>query len=615
MTAVVALIVTSSASSIYDLPHLTFDDLMMYTNSIIFAYLILDYAVLAPYGHILCAIDRGLLTTLSWLSLLTKSAYHIYNAKTVRVVVCFLVTLVFCLFKLALAYLAWDIVSASRHVARLLLAQVDIPGFLRTLIAPNRFTYSACVFGRAMIATVWAKTTTILMSIQSRLLARLSESWSAPPTAFIFAVNKAKALEKRRTLHLRFSKSKKYTKHGINLSYGNLPSSLDEQFWDAPEDFLGSTEPLTTVKDARLNDDSNGSPGTASPAFGQPAVLGALEIAQSFNMTDFAASPSPCPIAADDKDASPTDTSFEPSLFDQDDFASTSADASPSSSLILPSPASSPASPPAATCEEIKAPSEALPPAPSESPAKSGVLDEPKSEPEPVDKPKSFVKPPPRFKLPVRFNLSQSSARFKLKAAPQPKSLKQLPMQLQLYPRVKLCSRKCDLDVAPLTSLFGQLKLDSFKPGSMAEQTSNATKAPAGKKKAAKRKQFDAVADETKSVKDAAKEKEKARNTKNEKGGVPNVKVPAPSRSARNASGARREPASSDASMTAGASNPARLSESVERAKAPPVSAPPNGPFNGALRKRTFSQTRGSYAIAESGAENNQETLEPQPKK
>ncbi|KAG9123763.1 hypothetical protein FRC07_014022, partial [Ceratobasidium sp. 392] len=223
--------------------------------------------------------------------------------------------------------------------------------------------------------------------------------------------------------------------------------------------------------------------------------------------------------------------------------------------------------------------------------------------------------PSPEFKLPVDFSLSRSSARFKLKDAPQPKSLKQLPIQPQLYPGVKPCSRKCDLDVAPLTSLFGHLKLNSSKPGSTAEQRSNATKAPAGNKKAAKRKPSDAVTDETKSVKDAVKTKEKARTTKNKKDGVPNVKVPAPSRSTPNASGAQREPASSGAPMTAGASNPARLSEDVERVDAPPASAPPNGPFNGALRKRTFNQTRGSYAIAESNTENSQETLEPQPKK
>ncbi|KAG9118884.1 hypothetical protein FRC07_006387, partial [Ceratobasidium sp. 392] len=363
---------------------------------------------------------------------------------------------------------------------------------------------TACVFGRITLATIWTKTTTILTSIPSRLLARLSEPWSAPPTAFTFAVNKAKIIEKRRALRLRFSKSRKYIKHGINLSLKNPSSSLDEEYWDA----------LKIFQDAQLND-SNGSPGTAYPVFGPPVVSCALGIAQSFDMSDFAASPSPYPIAADDKDASPTNTSFEPSLFNQNAFASTQADASLSSSLVLPSPLSSPASPPTVTCEDIKAPSEALPgsepqataevsaldlqpvvgsdpavkpygaPAPFESPAKSGTPDEPKSEPEPVDKPNSSAKPPPKFKLPVKFSLSRSSARFKLKGAPQPKSLKQLPIQPQLYPRVKPCCYECDLDVAALTSLLGQLKLDSSKPGSPAEQTSNGTKAPAGKRKAA----------------------------------------------------------------------------------------------------------------------------------
>ncbi|KAG9114908.1 hypothetical protein FRC07_007593 [Ceratobasidium sp. 392] len=282
-------------------------------------------------------------------------------------------------------------------------------------------------------------------------LARLCEPRSMPPGAFVFAVDKAKAIENRHARHLRLSKSRKYIKHGINLSLKNPSSS--------------TTEPLTMVKDAQLND-SNGSPGTVYPMFGPPVVSCALGIAQSFDMSDFAASPSPCPIAADDKDASPTNTSFEPSLFNQNAFASTSADASLSSSLVLPSPPSSPASPPTVTCKDIKAPSEALPgsepqataevstldlqpvvgsdpavkpysaPAPFESPAKSGTLDEPKSEsePEPVDKPKSCIKPPPKFKLPVKSSLSRSSARFKFKGAPQPKSLKQLPIQPQLYP-------------------------------------------------------------------------------------------------------------------------------------------------------------------------------------
>ncbi|KAG9100294.1 hypothetical protein FRC07_010426 [Ceratobasidium sp. 392] len=491
MTAVVALVVTSSTLSIFDLPHLTFGDLMMYTNSIWIAYLILDHTVLAPYDCVLRAIDRGLFVTLSWLVFPIKFVYHAYDAKVVRVAVCFLVTLVFRLVKLALGCLARGAISTSRHVTRLLLAQVDVLGFLRTLLAPNWFTYSACVFGRAMIATVWAKTTTPLMSIPSRLLARLSEPWSAPPSAFVFT----KIVEKRRALGLRFSKSKKYTKHGINLSYGNLPSILNEQFWDAPEDFSDSMEPLTMVKDARLNDDSNGSPGTASPAFGRPAVLGALEIAQSFNMTDFAASPSPCPIAVDHKDASPTATSYEPSLFDQDAFASASANTSLSSSPALPSPRLSPASPPVAACKDIKTPADAPAgcdpqataestvdlqpiaepnpavkpdgaPAPSESPAKSETPAEPKPKRKLADKPKSSVKPPPKFKLPVNLGLSRSSAHFKLKDAPQPKSREELPIQPQLYPGVKPCSCECDLDAAWLTSLFGQLKLDSSKPGS-----------------------------------------------------------------------------------------------------------------------------------------------------
>ncbi|KAG9121761.1 hypothetical protein FRC07_002149 [Ceratobasidium sp. 392] len=552
MTAVVALVVTSSTSFIRDLPHLTFGDLMKYTNSIWFAYRILDYAVFAPYDHVLRAIDQGILAALSWLFFPAKFVYHAYDAKVVRVVVCFLVTLVFCLVKLALANLARGATSASRHVARLLLARVDLPGFLRTLLAPNRFAYSACVFGRAMIAIVWAKTATCLMSIPSCLPARLSEPWSAPPTAFTFAVNKAKIVEKRRALRQRFSKSRRCTKHGIELSHGNFPSSLDEQYWDALEDFLDSAHPLTTAEDARLNDNSNSSPGTVSPVFGPDAASGAPVIAQSFDTTDFAASPSPCPTTADDKlltnrikNTSPTNTSFEPT------------------------------------------------------PA------EPKPERKPADKPKSSVKPSPEFKLPVDFSLSRSSAHFKLGDAPQFKSLEQLPIQPQLYPGVKPCSCQCDLDVASLTSLFGHLKLDSSKPGSTAEQTPDITGATAGKK-ATEYSSSDEVADEIQTAKGAVKMKEKARTTENEKDGVPNVKVPVSSPSAPSASRTRRGPASSGAPTTGGNSNPARIPQDVIMADPDPNSAP----LDGASRKRKI---RACYMAAESDSEDDQETLESQP--
>ncbi|KAG8698200.1 hypothetical protein FRC09_007365 [Ceratobasidium sp. 395] len=274
-------------------------------------------------------------------------------------------------------------------------------------------------------------------------------------------------MRNRRALRLRFVHPRKHLKHGLTVSC--------EEYWDAPEDFIDSTESSTILSSAPLDKGPKKLPDTLPPVLYPCAILGAPEIAPSGDMSDVAASRRPClsatdheskqvecdraapsiltknnaaPVSEDDQSeiysarsnvlgpraslssvfSSSTNTSLEPSLFDED-----TAPESPNASIFAESP-SKPETP-----IELQ---------PEGKPALRWNFATIRRSPAPHD-----------FKLPSNFSLSMSCARFKIKNAPQPKSLEDLPIRSQLYPGVKPCSCECDRDVSSLTAWIAKHNL------------------------------------------------------------------------------------------------------------------------------------------------------------
>ncbi|KAG8743668.1 hypothetical protein FRC10_011637 [Ceratobasidium sp. 414] len=487
---------------------------------------------LAPYAR--AALSK-LKAAAIWLFSPGKSVYHaVLGIDILRVVVRFLVAFVFHLVKFVIVSILRGVAFVIRRASWWVFRRVVAPCIRFALFVSTYLTCAACVYGCIIVATLWIGVTALLLCIPLRWLSQLCEPWSVPPGSFVFASDEAKVWHDR-GWRLRESTSGKHGKSNIKLSVkrpllrhekywdalDDLPGctelftiTRDARLESDSKDSCGTTPPV--LKPCAVLDAMIAVPPVDAPELDTPT----LDLTTTDNKGGSTECDQAVPMARTTNDIMPTseeqpeitpkspkaiaraslssiltsgaDTSFESSLFDQDTTANTSL----TSSSILFSPASSLTSlgdnktpygsEPQAT-DKLESKVESQPVADSNLAVKSDapILPLPSAEPETpaeskperwrVNKLKPLVKsqaPAPRkFKLPAKFSLSMSCNRFKSKAAPQPKSLNELPVQSRSNSGIILCSCESNRSALPLTTQMEKLKLRSHEPESEIQET------------------------------------------------------------------------------------------------------------------------------------------------
>ncbi|KAG8683752.1 hypothetical protein FRC08_014097, partial [Ceratobasidium sp. 394] len=466
----------------------------------------------------------------------------VYGIVILRVVVCFLLVFISCLVRLVVVSILKGFASVIRRATWSVFSRVVAPCILFALLAPIRLVCAACVYGCIAVTTLWMEVMASLLCVPLRWLTRLCEPWSVPPGSFVFAVDETTIWHNKRARHFRVFSPGKRGKSNIKLSikqsllrHEKYWDALD-YLSDCTEPFAttNDAQPENDSKDSRdaispvpepcavLNTTAAATPPTDAPKLAASPTLDLTAADHKNEPTECDQATSPACTTKDitsisegqpeitSKDskviaprASPstilnsdTDPSFDSSSSDQD-TANTSL-TSTSDAILSPAPSTTslavdgdkktrseapPASEPQAT-DKPEPIAESQPAAKSDTPIppQSSAKPETTTEPKRVNKRKPPVKsrpPAPRkFKLPAKFNLSMSCDLFKLKAAPQPKSLNELPVQPRPCPGVMRCSCESNRDALPLTAQMEKLQLYLHEPEPEIQETTKNVETP-----------------------------------------------------------------------------------------------------------------------------------------